>query len=73
MNAVTPVGKIDKLVMNKKDCEIMVDFNTINPINVGGTVEIRFPSIFTGSMLRSHCRSAVAAGSLLYSQGGMYG
>lgn len=71
LNAITPVGKIDKANMNKKDMEIMVDFTITNPINLDGTIEIRFPPSISG--IRSHCRSAVAAGSLLYSQGGAYG
>lgn len=69
--SVTVIGKVDKLTMNRKNCEIMVQFTTLNPININGTIEIRFPATITG--IRSHCRSAVAAGSKLYSQGGAYG
>ena len=71
LNSITVVGYPDKANMLKKDLEILVDFTVANPINLDGTVEIRFPAIITG--IRSHCRSAVAAGSLLYSQGGAYG
>jgi hypothetical protein len=71
LNAVTVVGKPDKATMNRYNCEIMVDFTTTNPINIGGTVEIRFPTSITN--LSTNCRSAVSAGSLLYSQGGAFG
>lgn len=71
LNAVTVVGKPDKANMLKNNLEIMVDFTIANPVNLDGTIEIRFPPAITG--IRPHCRSAVASGSLLYSQGGAYG
>lgn len=58
--SVTVVGKPDKLALGRKNCEIMVKFTTDNVLNLGGTVEIRFPTTVTN--IKSHCRSAVEIG-----------
>lgn len=46
-----------------------MDFTVANPIPVGGSIEVRFPS---GIMAYPNCRSALHRGSLLYSKAGAY-
>lgn len=59
-----------KQVRTRREVEINVDFTTVNPIPVGGTIEVKFPT--SVPVVYTHCRSSITKGSRLYSAGGTY-
>ena len=61
------VGSQNKLNVGQKNVEVMLSFTTEHLIPKGGSIEIQFPNNSTTvPAIKTHCRSAVTMGSVLY-------
>jgi hypothetical protein len=65
-NGLIVLGDQTKIVKLRKDVEVLVSFTLNRPVDVGGSIQIKFPADYPS--IYPHCRSSITVGSLLYAE-----